>query len=525
MLTDAGRGSSSLNAPRRARELSELAEGLDLDVLVVGGGVTGAGIALDAVSRGLSVALAEKHDLAFGTSRWSSKLIHGGLRYLATGNIGIARECAIERGILLQHTAPHLVRPLPLAVPVFAEMSRREYAVIRAAFLTGDALRMSARTSRLLLPLSRRKSGPEGLRWAPTLRRAGLRGVILAWDGQVVDDARLVVGIARTAAGLGARILTRCAAENLTRSGATLRDQLTGEAFEVRAAVVVNAAGVWAPEVSADVHLRPSRGSHLVVSRRVLGESAAGPTAELAIPVPGDLGRFVYAVPAGDGRVHVGVSDVDAPGPVPDVATPDESEIDFLLSQVNSALEVPIRRDEVLGTFAGLRPLVDVRTGRSADVTRDFRTTVGPDGVLSVVGGKLTTYRAMAEQAVDRVVEMGAFNAGPCRTRRLPLIGAADRSVLRDVRAPRRLVDLYGTEATRVIAEAGRDPGLVAPLAPGIETTAAELRYAVRHEGALDEADLLDRRTRIGLAPADGRIALRAALEALVESGDGGPAC
>jgi glycerol-3-phosphate dehydrogenase len=275
----------------------------------------------------------------------------------------------------------------------------------------------------------------------------------------------------------------------------------------------VSATGVWAGGLDAGVHLRPSRGTHLVVPRDVLG----GLTAELTVPVPGDLGRFVYAVPAGDGRVHIGVTDVDAPGPVPDVVTSDQAEIDYLLRRINEALEAPIRTDQVVGTFAGLRPLLDAGRGRSADTSRDHQTTVGPDGVLSVVGGKLTTYRAMAEETVDRVVAMGAFASGPCRTKRVRLVGAADRSVLRKLGAPRRLVSLYGTEAARVLGDAGGDPGLLAPIAPGLDTTRAELRFAVRHEGALDEADLLDRRTRIGLVAEDRRIALGAAQDALAE--------
>jgi len=216
-----------------------------------GGGVTGVGLALDAASRGLSVALGEKHDLAFGSSRWSSKLVHGGLRYLASGNVAIARECAIERGILMQHTAPHLVRPLTQVVPIFAELPAREYAVIRAAFLAGDALPARARTSARLLPASRRLPARTGVGWTAAVRTAGLRGVILAWDGQVVDDARLVVAIARTAARFGVRVLTRCAAENVTGAGATLRDRLTGDSFTVTARVVINAAGVWAGQSSS----------------------------------------------------------------------------------------------------------------------------------------------------------------------------------------------------------------------------------------------------------------------------------
>lgn len=198
---------ASLNAARRTRELTELAEQGTIDVLVIGGGVTGAGVALDAASRGLTVALAEKHDLAFGTSRWSSKLVHGGLRYLASGNVGIAYESAVERGILLERTAPHLVRPLPQLVPLLPTVDTKHAALVRTGFLAGDALRRAAGTRAADLPRSRRVTRAETLRMAPAVRHEGLRGGLLAWDGQLVDDARLVVGIARTAAAQGARIL------------------------------------------------------------------------------------------------------------------------------------------------------------------------------------------------------------------------------------------------------------------------------------------------------------------------------
>ena len=204
-------GSTALNESRRAAELAALADGEQLDVIVIGGGITGTGIALDAATRGLRVALVEKHDLAFGTSRWSSKLVHGGLRYLATGNVGIARRSAIERGILMTRNAPHLVKAMPQLVPLLPEMGTASRALVRFGFVAGDGLRRLAGTPSSTLPRSRRIAAARAIEMAPTVRRDGLGGGLLAYDGQLIDDARLVTAVARTAAQHGARILTRVA--------------------------------------------------------------------------------------------------------------------------------------------------------------------------------------------------------------------------------------------------------------------------------------------------------------------------
>ncbi|RAG81800.1 glycerol-3-phosphate dehydrogenase [Streptacidiphilus pinicola] len=510
------RYSASLNADRRARELTALREavgrpGPAVDLLVIGGGVTGAGVALDAAARGLTVVLAEKHDLGFGTSRWSSKLVHGGLRYLASGAVGIAHESAVERGVLMEHTAPHLVRALPQVVPLLPGTAASGAALVRVGFLAGDALRVAARTPSATLPRSRRLSRAEVLRYAPTVDAAGLRGGLVFWDGQLTDDARLVTSLARTAAAHGAQVLTRCSVSDATGSGATLTDELTGESFPLRAAMVVNATGVWAGEVAPGITLRPSRGTHLVFRQEAFG----GLTAGLTVPIPGETNRFVFALPAPDDRVYVGLTDEEAPGPIPDVPQATDAEVDFLLRVINTALRAPLSRADLIGTFAGLRPLLDTGSGRTADVSRKHAVLTAPDGLVTVVGGKLTTYRRMAEDALDAVLTANGRSAGPCRTRRLPLVGAADRATLARVDAPLRLVQRYGTEAVDVLAEAAGDPELLRPIAPGTQTTGAELLFAVRHEGALDAADLLDRRTRIGLAPEVRDAALKAAESAL----------
>lgn len=479
---------ASLNARRRSRELEQLAQRGQVDVLVIGGGVTGTGIALDAASRGLSVALAERADLAFGTSRWSSKLVHGGLRYLASGDVGIAYESAVERGILLERTAPHLVRPFPQLVPLLPELSASDTVLVRAGYLAGDALRFAAGT-RSLAPSARLR--PELVRaLAPTVRAEGLRGGLVFWDGQLTDDARLVTALARTAAAHGASILTRCAATEVSGQGAVLRDTHDGGEFPVRASTVINASGVWADQLAEGIRLRPSRGTHLVVPARRLGGLRAG----LTVPVPGARNRFVFALPAEQDRVYIGLTDEDSPGPVPDEPVAAESEADFLLETINSALEEPLRRADLLGTFTGLRPLLDTGDGRTADVSREHSVLRGEDGVVTVVGGKLTTYRRMAQDALDAALPASGLRAGPCRTKNLPLVGAQPRRA-----HPDRLARHYGSEAHRVLTESG---GERVPVADGSEVTVAELRFAVRHECALEVSDLLDRRTRIGLDPA-----------------------
>ncbi|HEV7933876.1 MAG TPA: glycerol-3-phosphate dehydrogenase/oxidase [Actinomadura sp.] len=514
---------SSLNRRRRARELAGLA-GATVDVLVVGLGATGAGAALDAAARGLSVAAIDAHDLAFGTSRWSSKLIHGGLRYLASGQVGIAYESAVERDVLMRRTAPHLVGALPFVLPFTPLVSRSQEALTHAGLIAGDLLRRSAGTGPDVLPRARRLSGAGALRLAPGLRPHGLRGGLLSWDGQVCDDARLVTAIARTAAAHGARVITRCRALSLGGDGALVRDELSGEELTIRARTVLNATGVWAGQLAGDVRLRPSRGTHLVLRAESLGQAAPpgparpGTPAGLQIPVPGETSRFLLVLPQGDGRVYVGLTDEPADGPIPDVPEATEAEIGFLLDVLGSALEVPVRRDDVIGAFAGLRPLLDDgnpgKDGRTADLSRRHAVLTSRDGVVTVVGGKLTTYRRVAQDAVD-VVAARLGSGARCRTARLPLVGAADASTLARISAPPRLVRRYGTEAACLLALGREDPRLLEPVAPGLPVIGAELTWAVRHEGAIDESDLLDRRTRIGLVAADRQAASAAAGRAL----------
>jgi glycerol-3-phosphate dehydrogenase len=490
---------TSLNAARRAHDIVELAAAHPVDVLVVGLGVTGAGVALDAASRGLTVAAIDAEDLAFGTSRWSSKLVHGGLRYLARLDVAVARQSAVERGILVTHTAPHLIRALPMVLPFSAALSRVDIGLARAAGRAGDLLRAAAGTSRDVLPKPRHLSTVEAQTLVPGLNRAGLRGGELLWDGQLCDDARLVVGLARAAAGHGARIVTRCRA--LDTQGNVV-DELTGHRFRIRARAVINATGVWASTLASGLELRPSRGTHLILPGTVLGGLRVG----LTIPVPGERSRFVFALPQLDGRVYVGLTDDPLDGPIPRVPEPDEADVRFLLGVLNSVLREPVGREQVIGCFAGLRPLLAHGQARSADMSRKHAIRTDADGVVTVVGGKLTTYRRMAEEAVDAAVRRHHLPARACRTRRLALPGAAPPAELARVPAPERLVARYGTEAPLVAALGTQ------VVAPGV--TMGELRWGVRHEGALDVDDLLDRRTRAGLVRTDRERALPAALAA-----------
>ncbi|MBC2932000.1 glycerol-3-phosphate dehydrogenase/oxidase [Nocardioides sp. zg-1228] len=484
----------------------------EVDVVVVGLGITGAGVALDAVTRGLSVLAVDAHDVAFGTSRWSSKLVHGGLRYLAQGQLAIARESAVERGILMHRTAPHLVRALPMLTPLDDAMPRRRAALTWAGLRAGDALRRSAGTTTRTLPRPRRLNATEALALAPTLRREGLRGGLLAWDGQLEDDARLVVTVARTAASYGAHVRTRARVTSATGTAVTLRDELTGTTYDVRARAVVNATGVWAGDLDERVRLRPSRGTHLVLRGSALPRTRVA----VMVPIPGTSARFAMVLPQPDGTIYVGLTDEPAPGPVPDVPVPSEGEIDFLLALVAPTFTVPPTRADVVGTFAGLRPLLEVAgTDATADLSRRHAILTAPTGVTTVVGGKLTTYRRMAQDTLDTLVAAGRLEAGSCRTASLPLLGAAAPDDLRRTTAPARLVRRFGTDAELVLAVAREvtglaDDELLAPVSDDVHVTLAELVFAITHEGAHDVDDLLGRRTRVGLVAED-----RAAAEPL----------
>ncbi len=475
-----GDPSTLLTADRRQRERDRLAAGRPVDVLVIGGGITGTGVALDAASRGLSVALIEAHDLAFGTSRWSSKLIHGGLRYLASGQLGVAWESAVERAVIATRIAPHLVHPLANLIPVFADTKRSDELLNVTGLRAGDALRRATGVRRSFLPAPQHLTATEAIEQVPALAGTELKSAHIGWDGQLEDDARLVTAVARTAAAFDASILTRIRAVELGPGGATVEDLQDGGQFTIRATTVVNATGVWAGELDRRVQLSPSRGSHVILPASILGN----PTAALTVPVPGTIGRFVFALPQANGLLYVGLTDVAVPGEIPAVPSAPIEDVQWILSVLNTALATPVTTDDVVGTYAGLRPLISTSGAESsADISRRH-LVVGESGdVITVTGGKLTTYRRMASDAVDRITDVR------CRTRDIALVGAGPASARADV--PVELIRRYGNEAR-----------LVADLAPSDTPTGllhAQFAWAVQAEGAMRTSDLLDRRTRIGL--------------------------
>ena len=485
---------ADLSADRRQTDLAALRSSSMVDLIVIGGGVTGAGIALDAASRGLSVVLFEARDLAFGTSRWSSKLIHGGLRYLANGQVSVAWESAVERGHLMGTIAPHLIRALPQVVPVMDDTPLASVLLTRAGFAAGDALRAMAGTPRELLPAARILSAKRTIRLLPALDRPRVRAGLLAWDGQLEDDARLVVAIARTAAAFGAHILTGHRVDEASGTGALVTDNATGEQFDVRARHVISAAGVWAESFDPSVQVVPSRGSHVILRSATLGS----PRAAMTVPVPAMHGRYCFVLPRPDGLLLAGITDVEQPGPIADVPPAPIEDIDWILRQVSSTLAVPLHSADVVGSFAGLRPLVadpQHATGSTADVSRRHLIQRAPSGAITVTGGKLTTYRRMAEEAVDLVTHR------PCVTREVVLVGGGPRRP--QPRLPARLVRRFGNEAARVAALADEHPWLLDPIAPGLEVLGVELVFGMQSEGARDVEDLLERRTRLSLVPAD----------------------
>jgi glycerol-3-phosphate dehydrogenase len=401
----------------------------------------------------------------------------------------------------MTRNAPHLVRAMPQLVPLLPSMGRMERALVRAGFLAGDVLRKTAGTPASVLPGSCRITAQRVSDMAPAVQRNGLDGGLLAYDGQLIDDARLVAAVARTAAQQGARILTYTAASEVTGMSLRLTDQRTGESFDISARAVINATGVWAGEIDPSLKLRPSRGTHLVFDAAALGN----PSAALTIPIPGEHNRFVFAMPEQLGRVYLGLTDEEAPGPIPDVPQPTSAEVRFLLDVVNTALGIPLESADVIGAYAGLRPLIDTGAGRTADVSRNHAVVESPSGVISVVGGKLTEYRHMAEDLLDRAIELRCLTAGECRTRNLPLVGAPANpgsTVAPMAGLPESLVLRYGAEAAHVIA-AATCARPVDPVADGIDVIRAEFEYAITHEGALTVDDIVDRRTRIGLVAAD----------------------
>src|SRR6478752_2220897 len=480
----------------------------EFDVLVVGGGITGCGVALDAATRGLRTALVERDDFASGTSSKSSKLVHGGLRYLQQREVRLVYEALYERQRALEN-APHLVRILPFLVPLMTSggvMDRRIERLFGSALWAYDlsgGLRIGKRHHRI--------DADTALAHMPTLARDRLAGGYVYYDAQV-DDARLTLTIARTASAEGAVVANHTAVRGLLKEGervvgARITTDSDGEGaeIEVRARVVVNAAGVWADDVRAldegthPASIRPAKGIHITVPwQKVRNDIAA------IVPVPGDK-RMIFVVPWGD-TTYVGTTDTDYDGPLDDPAcTPDD--VDYLLAAINGISEEKLTAADVVGTWAGLRPLL--RTGRSTrttDLSRKHTVRTSPSGVVTVTGGKLTTYRRMAADAVDQAAKVLGTQSGPSRTKHLRLFGGegiAPPVAALEPSTHEHLTGRYGTEAEVVRALTVDRPDLAEPLVPGLPYLRAEATYAVRHEMARTLDDVLSRRTRALLLARD----------------------
>ncbi|QYG93742.1 glycerol-3-phosphate dehydrogenase/oxidase [Iamia sp. SCSIO 61187] len=481
-----------------------------VDVLVVGGGVTGAGCALDAASRGLRVGLVERDDFASGTSSKSSKLVHGGLRYLQQGEVRLVYEALRERQRLLRN-APHLVKVLPFLIPMFTGKGGVLNPKLSRAL--GSAMWMYDLTGGWRVgKIHERISAEEAQAHMPTLRADRLAASYLYYDAQA-DDARLTLTLARTAAidhGAAVANGTRLVGLEKDPEGRVVaaRVEADGRELTIRCRAVVNAGGVWADDVRAldegrhPDSIRPAKGVHITVPWALVQNDIAA-----VVPVPGDK-RSVFVVPWGD-VTYIGTTDTDYEGPVDDPQCTAE-DIGYLLKAINGATGGSITEDDVVGTWAGLRPLVKSATsGRTADLSRHHKVVPSASGVVSITGGKLTTYREMAADTIDAVVE-GLGDAVPHRARRsrtakLRLRGAEGFeavSVGADERT-RHLAERYGGEARTILALIERDPALGEPLVEGLPYVRAEAVYAARHEMARTVDDVLSRRTRARLLARD----------------------
>ncbi len=485
----------------RADSIRRLADET-FDLLVVGGGITGTGVALDAATRGLRTALVDKGDFASGTSSKSSKLVHGGIRYLQQKEVGLVYEALAERQIL-RKTAPHLVRVLPFLLPVF---TKDGLLPRRLARLLGTTMWAYDLTGGLRIgKLHKRVSKEEALRYMPTLPADNIAASYIYYDAQA-DDARLTLTVAKTAAAHGAAVVNYATLVGLSKdsagkvSGARVR--VDGEEIDVRARAIVNATGVWSDEIRAldDVahttSIRPAKGIHITVPWSLVRNEIA-----VVIPVPKDR-RSVFVVPwGGDGGPHrftyIGTTDTDYDGPIDDPQITAD-DVAYLLRAINGASTAKITESDILGTWAGLRPLVAAaKSERTADLSRRHSVHTSPGGVVTVTGGKLTTYRRMAADAVDEVVKMlGRPGRNRSRTKRIRLQGA-DGWDAPDI--PKILAERYGADGRAVAALERSDPELARPLIDDLPYSRAEVVYAARAEMARSVDDVLSRRTRARL--------------------------
>ena len=529
----------ALDATKRSDALRRLASG-PLDVLVIGGGVTGTGAALDAASRGLRVGLIEARDLAAGTSSRSSKLVHGGLRYLEQRDFKLVKEALRERDLLVSKLAPHMVKPLPFLYPIYKKVVERPY--VGAGLVIYDAMEGTKRP----VPYHRHLTTRGALKRAPALKADRLAGAMVYYDAQV-DDARLAMTVARTAVAHGAIVVTRASATSLLRSpadgdargarviGARVRDEETGRELDVHATRVVVCAGVWsdlvheASGVRAGYHVRMSKGVHLVMPRQAID-------ADTGMVVRTEK-SVLFFIPWGDDRWIVGTTDTDWSG---DRAEPTATaeDVDYILAAANRVLAKPLTRSDVLAVYAGLRPLVaepespggagsggasgqangDPSDKPTTKLSREHVVDTPLPGLVSIAGGKLTTYRLMARDVIDTAVADLPRTVPPSVTGQLPLLGAdglpavqaATRRLAEDYGVPAQavahLVGRYGALATEVLELTRADKSLARPLTDGYPYLRAEVAYAVSHEGALHVEDVLARRVRLLIESPDAGV-------------------
>jgi glycerol-3-phosphate dehydrogenase len=495
-----------LNPTQRSHDLDRSTE-MSFDVVVIGGGVVGAGTALDAASRGLSVALLEQRDWASGTSSRSSKLIHGGLRYLEQLHFGLVREALREQTLLLNRLCPHLVRPIPILIPL-------EHRIWQRVYLGAGTLLYDTLAGRRALPRHRHLSRRGLLARFPGLRGDRVVGGIQYWDAQV-DDARHTLGLVRTARAHGALTLSSVRAEGFMMSGARVagvsaRCLETGRLLEIKANQVVNATGVWTDSVQnlagrGRIHVRASKGIHLVVPRdRIHGDAGLILRTEKSV---------LFVIPW-ESHWIIGTTDTDWNL---DLAHPAASrnDIDYLLEHVNAVLAQPLRREDIEGVYAGLRPLLSGEDDATSQLSREHAVSQSVSGLITVAGGKYTTYRVMAKDVVDIVARALDQKVPECCTHETPLVGApgfravwnrredlTERSGLH-VAVIEHLLKRYGACIDELLELIEETPSLGEPLRGAPTYLAAEIHYAASSEGALHLDDILTRRTRISIETFD----------------------
>ncbi|TCO28150.1 glycerol-3-phosphate dehydrogenase [Kribbella steppae] len=518
-------GAVALSPQARTEAIDAMAEGRELDVLVIGGGVVGTGSALDAATRGLTTGLLEARDFASGTSSRSSKLMHGGLRYLEMLDFRLVHEALQERGLLLQRLAPHLVKPVPFLYPLQHRGWERFYAGAGVALYDGMAVSSGLGAG---LPIHRHLTRRGAMRLVPSLKKSALVGAIQYYDAQV-DDARHTMELARTAASYGAHVANRVKVTGFLRQGERVtgvqaKDLESGREFEVRAKQVVNATGVWTDDTQAMVgergqyHVRASKGIHLVVPKDRI-QSSTGMILRTEKSV-------LFIIPWGRHWL-IGTTDTDWDL---DKAHPaaTSKDIEYLLDHVNAVLTTPLTREDVEGVFAGLRPLLAGESESTSKLSREHVVAHTAPGLVVVAGGKYTTYRVMAKDAIDAVANALDGRVPKCTTKNIPLIGAdgyhalwnqrhliAQRSGLHVARIE-HLLNRYGALIDEVLQLVADDPSLGEQLPGTQDYLKAEIVYGAKAEGARHLDDILARRTRISIEAWDRGVGAAEAAARLV---------